>query len=68
MSSYAWYYNAGNGIYYWTNSYDMSASQFAREVSSIVGRSLSASDVSAASGQSDLNSVERRARQMIYIS
>ena len=45
--TYAWTYNAGNGVYYWTESFTMSATQFAREVSSKVDKSLSSSDVSA---------------------
>lgn len=64
--TYAWTYNAGNGVYYWTKSFNMSATQFAREVSSKVDKSLSSSDVSAET-KSGMNAVERRARQLIYI-
>lgn len=68
MGSIAWYYNAGQGTYYWTESYTLSASQFAYEVSRMIGRSISASDVSAAYSQHDLNGVESRASIMIYVS
>ncbi len=64
--TYAWTYNAGNGVYYWTESFTMSATQFAREVSSKVDKSLSSSDVSAET-KSGMDAVERRARQLIYI-
>lgn len=65
--SYAWYYNAGQGTYYWTESYTMSATQFAREVSEMTGRNLSASDISAANRQSDIDGVQRRATTLIYV-
>ena len=52
----AWYYNAGNRVYYWTESYTLSATQFAREVSRLTGNSISASDVSACERQADLDS------------
>lgn len=67
MGSYAWYYNAGNSIYYWTESYTMSATQFAREVSNLTGKILTASDISAASRQADLDAVKKRSKQMIYV-
>ena len=67
MGSFAWLYNAGNGIYYWTESYNMSTTQFAREVSRLTGKSLSASDISAANRQADLDAAERRSTQMIYV-
>lgn len=68
MSAFAWYYNSGNRIYYWTESYTMSATQFAREVSERTGRSLSASDISVASNQADVDSMKARASQVIYIA
>lgn len=67
MGSYAWYYHAGNGVYYWTYSHDMSTTQFAREVSKLIGKSLTASDISAANRQADLDAAKRRSSQMIYI-
>lgn len=66
--SVAWYYNAGNRVYYWTESYNMSTTQFAREVSHRIGKSISASDVSACERQSDLDSKRKIASQFIYIS
>lgn len=63
----AWYYNAGNRVYYWTESYTMSATQFAREVSRYVGKSLSASDISACERQADLDSKRKIASEFIYI-
>ena len=65
--SVAWYYNAGNMVYYWTESYTMSATQFAREVSQYVGKSLSASDISACERQADLDKKRRIASEFIYI-
>ena len=64
----AWYYNAGNRVYYWTESYTMSATQFAREVSRHIGKSISASDVSACERQADLDAKRRIASEFIYIN
>lgn len=65
--SVAWYYHAADRVYYWTESYTMSATQFAREVSKRVGKSLSASDISACERQADLDSKKRIAKEFIYI-
>lgn len=67
MGSYAWYYNAGNRKYYWTRSYVMSATQFAREVSELTGKTLTASDISAADRQADIDRIEKLADTLIYI-
>lgn len=67
MGSYAWYYNAGNRIYYWTESYTMSATQFAREVSHATGTTLSASDISAAERQADIDRIRYLASTLIHI-
>lgn len=67
MGSYAWYYNAGNFTYYWTRSHVMSATQFAREVSKAIGKTLAASDISAADRQSDIDRLQRIAKNLIYV-
>lgn len=67
MGSYAWYYHGDNRTYYWTESYNMSATQFAREVSRMIGKSLSASDISAASRQADIDRIKRIASTVIYV-
>jgi hypothetical protein len=67
MGAYAWYYNAGRGIYYWTESYSMSATQFANEVSDIIGRRITASDTSVAYRQADMDSVAARATSLYHI-
>lgn len=67
MGAYAWYYNAGGGTYYWTPSYTMSATQFAMEVSRLIGRTISASDISVAKRQSELDAAEERSTEMIRI-
>lgn len=67
MASYAWYYHADGYTYYWTESYNMSATQFAREVSHLTGKSLSASDISSASRQADLDRIKRIASTLIYV-
>lgn len=67
MGAYAWYYYAGTGTYYWTEAFNMSTTQFAREISGLVGKSLGPSDISEARSRSDLDSVKRRALEMIYI-
>lgn len=67
MGSYAWYYHADGRTYYWTESYSMSATQFAREVSRLTGKSLSASDISAASRQADIDRIQRIAHPLIYV-
>lgn len=64
----AWYYNAGNMVYYWTESYTLSATQFAREVSLLTGKTISASDVSACERQADLDKKRRIASEFIYVS
>ncbi len=67
MGAYAWYYNAGHGVYYWTESYSMSASQFASEVSDRIGIRITASDTSVAYRQSDMDAVESRAMALYHI-
>lgn len=68
MGSYAWYYHADDRVYYWTESYNMSATQFAREVSRRTGKLLTASDISAASRQADIDWIKRIASSVIHIS
>ena len=68
MGAYAWYYNAGGGKYYWSWSYDFSASQFAQEVSSRIGRTVTASDISYASNQHDLDKMKERASSVTQLS
>ena len=67
MGAYAWYYNAGQGVYYWTESYSMSATQFANEVSERIGRTITASDTSVAYRRADMDAVEYRAMSLIHI-
>lgn len=67
MGSVAWYYNAGQGLYYWTEAYKMSATQFAREVSDMLGTDITAGDISAASRQSEVDAMKRRASTLIYV-
>ena len=67
MGSYAWYYHADGRTYYWTESYNMSATQFAREVSRMTGKSLTASDISAASRQADVDRLKNIASPLIYV-
>ena len=63
----AWLYHAGDRVYYWTESYTMSTTQFAREVSRCIGKSLSASDISVCERQADLDSKRKIALKFIYI-
>ena len=45
----AWYYKDWNrDIYYYTESYSMSATEFANRISDILGKNVSASDISVA--------------------
>lgn len=67
MGCYAWYYNAGQGVYYWGKAFEMTCTYFAHEVSNIIGESLGPSDVSAANSKSEMDAVERRANRLIYI-
>lgn len=67
MGSYAWYYHSDGYTYYWTEAYNMSATQFAREVSRMTGNSLSASDISVAYRQADLDRIRRIASTLIYV-
>lgn len=66
-SAYAWYYNAGGGLYYWAWSRDYSTSEFASVVSSESGQTVSASDVSYASNQHDLDKMKARASRLIQL-
>ena len=45
MAAFAWYYGAEHSVYYWTEAYTMSATQFAIAVSERIGRTITASDV-----------------------
>lgn len=68
MAAFAWYYGAEHSVYYWTESYTMSATQFAITVSERIGRTITASDVAQALRQKDVDAMIRRASQAIYIS
>lgn len=67
MAAVAWYYCAGNSVYYWMKAYDMSATQFAIAVSERIGRTITASDVAQAIRQKEVDAMMRRASQAIYI-
>ena len=60
MAAVAWYYCAGNSVYYWTT-------QFAIAVSERIGRTITASDVAQAIRQKEVDAMMRRASQAIYI-
>lgn len=63
MGSYAWYYNDHlNGVSYWAYAYDISATNFAAEVSRILNICIGASNVSSASGSTDLEKHQRGMR------
>lgn len=64
--NYAWYYNAGGGTYYWTESYNMSTSQFAREVSHLIDKCTSAADISAGTS-AGFEALKKRASTLIYV-
>ena len=57
MAAVAWYYCAGNSVYYWTKAYDMSATQFAIAVSERIGRTITASDVAQAIRQKEVDAM-----------
>lgn len=67
MGSIAWYYGDSTGTYYWTESYTMSASGFAVQVSYLIGHHITAADISAASRQADMDWVKRVANRLVYI-
>lgn len=68
MAHCAWYYYAGRGVYYWTESYTLSATQFAEKVSEAIGKMITAADISAVKRQSDIESVKKSAQTLIYVS
>ena len=68
MAAFAWYYGAEHSVYYWTESYTMSATQFAIAVAERIGRTITASDVAQALRQKDVDAMIHRASQAIYIS
>lgn len=55
MGSYAWHYHANDRVYYWTESYNMRATQFVREIWHMTYKLLTASNISAASRQADID-------------
>lgn len=66
MGAFAWYYNAGQGTYYWTEAYNMSASNFAQKVSVLVKQPISAADTSSAT-KSNFEAMKKRATNTIHI-
>ncbi len=67
MACYAWYYNDGNGTYYWAEAFKISCTSFAQEVSALTGKRLGPGDVSAAVNKSEMDKAERRASKLIHI-
>lgn len=60
MGAYAWYYNDHiNCVSYWAYSYEYSTTGFAEIVSLNIGRQISASDTSYASGEDELRRHQR---------
>ena len=60
MSAYACYYNDHtNDICYWSYSNEHSTTDFAAIVSNMLGRRITASDTSYASGREDLERHQR---------
>lgn len=60
MSAYAWYYNDHiNDICYWSYSNEYSNTEFANIVSGLIGKSITASDTSSATGSADLERHQR---------
>ena len=68
MAAFAWYYGAEHSVYYWTESYTMSATQFAIAVSERIGVPITASDVGQDLRQKVVVAMILRASQAIYIS
>lgn len=68
MGSYAWIYHAEGRTYYWTESYTLSATEFANQVSYMIGKRITASDVSAATREADLDRIRKIADKLIYVS
>ena len=63
MAAYAWYYNDhSNDVSYWAYSSEYSTTEFASEVSKLIGKRISASDTSYASGSTDLEKHQRGMR------
>ncbi len=67
MANLVWYYNAGNGVYYWTESYSMSVTQFALKVSQELGKTITASDTSAATKKINVDAMKARASTLIHL-
>ena len=60
MGAYAWYYNDHSaGVSYWAYSYEYSTTNFAYAVSKRIGKHISASDTSYATGSADLEKHQR---------
>lgn len=68
MPNYAWYYlDTGNDTCYWCYSNEMSVTDFASIVSSIIGKHISASDTSHASNNKDLERHKEYASHCIHV-
>ena len=67
MGAYAWYYYAGLASFYWCEAYKKSATQFAYDVSEIIGKPLGPEDISKADSRAEFEALCRRSLEMIYI-
>lgn len=68
MAHIAWYYNTGEGTYYWTESWTLSVTEFANKVSQLMGKEIKPGDTSAVIKKSSLEAMKRRASTLIYVS
>ena len=68
MPNYAWYYMDHSGdACYWCYSNELSVTEFASKVSSLIGKHISASDTSYASNKSDLERHQGYAARTVHV-
>lgn len=68
MPNYAWYYmDHSNDTCYWCYSNEMSVTEFAAQVSSQIGKRISASDTSYASNSKDLDRHQEYAAHTVHV-
>lgn len=68
VPTYAWYYrDHSSDTFYWCYSNEMSATEFASCVSSLIGKQISASDTSYAGNSQDLHRQEGYASSSVHV-
>ena len=60
--------DADHSVVYWTESYSMSDTDFARKVSDMIGKRITASSLSHVDSSREMDKLERGAGSMVHVS